>query len=422
MIFLKRFFVVILISVVVCAAVYFVKDGVNFREVTIFDGISGETKISTTHAAVTENNGGESGKMYCLWLTYSEIGELVRGKTEEEYRLALLEVFDNLERGKINTVFYQCRAFCDSFYESEIFPVSKYITAGKTTPAFDPLEIFSEFCRERNVKLHCWVNPYRVSYNSDFEKLPKDSPVRALYKKNKNSLIICDKGIYLNPAADGTGKLVLDGIREILDKYDVDGIHFDDYFYPESEDLKDGALYGDYRKNGGTLSLGDWRRENVSALVSGVYDLVKSREGNILFGISPCADSEKCRNVYFGDVEKWCAEDGYIDYIIPQIYFGFENGKMPFEKTARKWETLCSGSNVKLICGIGAYKCGNTDENAGEGKNEWLENVNILSRQYEYISKSQVYQGFSLFSYSYVFGGNLNEISEKEIKNLVDML
>lgn len=153
-----------------------------------------------------------------------------------------------------------------------------------------------------------------------------------------------------------------------------------------------------------------------------MYDLVKSREGNILFGISPCADSEKCRNVYFGDVEKWCAEDGYIDYIIPQIYFGFENGKMPFEKTARKWETLCSGSNVKLICGIGAYKCGNTDENAGEGKNEWLENVNILSRQYEYISKSQVYQGFSLFSYSYVFGGNLNEISEKEIKNLVDML
>lgn len=162
-----------------------------------------------------------------------------------------MEVFDNLERGKINTVFYQCRAFCDSFYESEIFPVSKYITAGKTTPAFDPLEIFSQFCRERNVKLHCWVNPYRVSYNSDFEKLPKDSPVRALYKENKNSLIICDKGIYLNPAADGTGKLVLDGIREILDKYDVDGIHFDDYFYPESEDLKDGALYGDYRKNGG---------------------------------------------------------------------------------------------------------------------------------------------------------------------------
>lgn len=77
MIFLKRFLVVILISVVVCAAVYFVKDGVNFREVTIFDGISGETKISTTHGAVTENNGGESGKMYCLWLTYSEIGELV---------------------------------------------------------------------------------------------------------------------------------------------------------------------------------------------------------------------------------------------------------------------------------------------------------------------------------------------------------
>ncbi|MGN1317308.1 MAG: glycoside hydrolase family 10 protein [Acutalibacteraceae bacterium] len=419
---MKRFFCVILLAVVVCAVVFFVKSDGDFRDIPIFGKIPGETAVQATDRAVSLNSNSESEEMRCLWLTYSEIGALIKGKTEEEYRQALTEVFDNLERGKINTVFYQCRAFCDSFYESEIFPVSKYITVGGATPAFDPLEIFSEICRERNIKLHCWVNPYRVSYNNDFEKLSEDSPVRALYKKNKNSLIICDKGIYLNPATDEARELVLKGIREILDKYDADGIHFDDYFYPESEDLKDGDLYEEYKEKGGALSLGDWRRENVSALVSCVYDLVKSRDGNLLFGISPCADLEKSRNVYYGDVEKWCTEDGYIDYIIPQIYFGFENEKMPFEKVAREWETLAEGSNVKLLCGLGAYKCGSLDENAGEGKNEWLENVNILSRQYELISKSQVYQGFALFSYSYVFGENVNEISEKEIKSFVDMV
>lgn len=383
----------------------------------IFGETTTESEVMTNTEEKTRNE-----KMYCVWLTYSEIGSLVKNKTEEMYRNSLEVVFDNLEKGKINTVFFQCRAFCDSFYESEIFPVSKYITVGETTPVFDPLEIFSEFCNQRGIEIHCWVNPYRVSYSNDFEKLPEDSPVRTLYKESKNSVIICDKGIYLNPAMDESRKLVLNGIREILNKYDVDGIHFDDYFYPETKELNDATLYEQYIKNGGIFSLEDWRRENVSALVSSVYELVKSRDSTLLFGVSPCADLDKGRNVYYGDVEKWCTEEGYIDYIIPQVYFGFENEKMPFEKVAQEWETLVEGSNVKLICGLGAYKCGSPDGNAGEGKNEWLENVNILSRQYEHISKSQVYQGFALFSYSYVFGENVNEISEKEIKSLVNMV
>lgn len=380
-----------------------------------------KTTEQTQYAGkIEKKSDAKNENFYCVWLTYSEIGNLVKNKNEEEYRESLQKLFDNLEEGKINTVFYQCRAFCDSLYASEIFPVSKYI--GEEKLAFDPFEIFLEMGKSRNIKVHCWVNPYRVSYNNDFSLLPENSPVRKLYKDNKNALFICNEGIFLNPAVSEGRRLVLDGIREILNKYQVDGIHFDDYFYPDTDDLNDKALYKTYQKNGGILSLADWRRENVSALVSGVYSLIKSFDNNLIFSISPSADIEKCKNVFYADVEKWCSEEGFADYIIPQIYFGFENEKMPFNTVAKEWEELITEGDAKLICGLAVYKCGQVDENAGSGKNEWQENVNILSRQYEQIAESQAWQGVSLFSYSYSFGEKKNEYSKKEIKTLLYMV
>ncbi len=361
-------------------------------------------------------------QIYAVWLTYSEIGSLVKGKSEAEYRKSIEDVFKNLKENKINTVFYQCRAFCDSFYKSDIFPVSKYITTDTKKPTYDPFEIFLEKAENYGVSVHCWVNPYRISYDSQIKNLLSDSPAKKLYKEDKNSLIICEKGIFLNPAKEEARELVLSGIRELLEKYKVAGIHFDDYFYPEADEIKDASLYEEYKKQGGIFSENEWRRENVNALISGVFSLVKSVDKNMIFSISPGADIEKCKNVFYADVEKWCREEGFVDYIIPQIYFGFENEAMPFEETMRTWESLASKGNVKLVCGLAGYKCGYEDENAGTGKNEWNENVNILSRQYEQMLENPVWQGFSLFSYSYCFGDNMNHISKKEIKNLLYMV
>ena len=207
-----------------------------------------------------------------------------------------------------------------------------------------------------------------------------------------------------------------------MKKYRVDGIHFDDYFYPESKEITDDELYKNYKKQGGKLSLAEWRRENVNVLVSSVYSLVNAHNENMIFSISPSADIEKCKNVFFCDVEKWCREEGFVDLIIPQIYYGFENEKMPFGKVFKEWDDLCKTQNVKLLCGLGAYKCGREDKFAGKGKDEWNENVNILSTQYEQALVSPVWQGFSLFSYSYCFGDNVTEISKKEIKNLLYMV
>ena len=181
-------------------------------------------------------------------------------------------------------------------------------------------------------------------------------------------------------------------------------------------------LYKEYKKQGGLLTLADWRRENVNVLVSSVYSLVKAENENMIFSISPSADIEKCRNTFYADVEKWCREEGFVDFIIPQIYYGFQNENMPFEKVFQEWDDLCENPNIKLICGLAPYKCGREDEFAGAGKNEWNENVNILSQQYERVLESYMWQGFSLFSYSYCFGDNVTEFSKKEIKKLLYMV
>ena len=411
---MKKIFLFFFVLFVVGVGMLFFKENKKENDVPVMNDVTQE--ITEQKEKEVENK-----KIYAVWLTYSEIGLFVKGKSEAEYRESIESVFESLKENKINTVFYQCRAFCDSFYNSDIFPVSKYITAD-TTLTFDPLRIFLEKADEYNISVHCWVNPYRVSYDSEFENLPKNSPARELYKKNKNSMIICDKGIFLNPAHAESQKLVLDGIREILNKYNVAGIHFDDYFYPETKELNDEKLYEKYKKQGGSLSISDWRRENVNVLVGSVYSLIKSRNDNLIFSVSPSADIEKCKNVFYADVEKWCREEGFADYIIPQIYFGFENETMPFEKIVDEWENITWGGCADLVCGLAAYKCGEPDENAGTGGNEWNKNVNILSRQYEQISESKVWQGFSLFSYSYCFGENVSEISKKEIKNLLYMV
>ena len=383
-----------------------------------------EPKVTTVNVTSRETeikSEKPENKIYAVWITYSEIGSLVKGKSESEYREGVEALFDNLRENKINTVFYQCRAFCDSFYKSDIFPASKYITEERQNIAFDPFGIFLEKAKLYGISVHCWVNPYRISYEAEFENLPKNSPAIELYKADKNALIICDKGIFLNPANTESRKLVLSGIREILNKYKVSGIHFDDYFYPETEEINDEKLYKQYKNQGGILPLEDWRRENVNALISSVYSLVKSRNEELIFSVSPSADIKKCKEVFYADVEKWCREEGFVDIIIPQIYYGFENEKMPFSDVLKQWEEIAE-ERGNLVCGLAVYKCGRADEFAGAGINEWKENVNILSRQYEQTKKSPVWEGFSLFSYSYCFGENVTEISKKEIKNLLYMV
>jgi uncharacterized lipoprotein YddW (UPF0748 family) len=185
--------------------------------------------------------------------------------------------------------------------------------------------------------------------------------------------------------------------------------------------LNDSELYEAYKNSGGELSIEEYRKESVSSLVSSVYSLIKSYDENISFGISPSANFKTNNNVY-ADVVKWCQEDGFIDYIMPQIYFGFENETMPFKETVEMWLDIEYSDSVSFYVGLAPYKTGELDSNAGSGQNEWVENSDILLLQYKYLSEKSEFKGFSLYSYSYCFGENLTDNTIKEINGLTSML
>lgn len=427
-----RKFTVLIIAAAICAVIlsvsadYFKKKDGSVTDGNICSGAESANEMRPQQSGGSRNaSGGFFEGLRGVWLSCYEIKDLAFGKTEDEYRVNVEAVLDRLCEYSFNTVFFQVRAFSDSLYLSELFPASEMLSVDSAgRPVFDAFGIFLECARSRGIAVHAWVNPFRVSYSDDIKKLPKGSPALALYKNNKKSqaLLICEKGIYYNPASESARKCVLDGIREILEKYAPDGIHFDDYFYPDC-DFDDSLLYGQYRSAGGGMSIQRWRCANVSEFVSSVYSLVKSVGGNdCIFGISPDADIERDRNKYYADVALWCGTEGYIDYIMPQIYFGFENETKPFKSVADDWAKAVKSPNVKLYAGLAAYKCGLTDKNAGTGRNEWAVNSDILARQASYLAENGLYKGFCLFSYSYSFGKNAGNNSEKELKKLSFML
>lgn len=418
---MRKFFCFLLVAAVCACAVYEIKSG-DLKDLELFDDITQERNVTEKVTEVGMVDAFEADEeMRAVWLTYSEIGAIVKNKTEKEYRASLEKLFANLIDGKINTAFYQARAFCDAFYESDIFPASKYIISSGEAPSYDPFMIFTELSKKYDINVHAWVNPFRVSYSSDYKLLPENSPAVSLYEKDKNNLIICDEGIYLNPGCENVRELVISGVKEIVEKYDIAGIHFDDYFYPESDNLNDEMNYDEYKKQGGTLSLSDWRRENVTSLIGSIYSFLKMKNDSLLFGVSPSGDIDKCTDIYYADVKKWCSCEEYIDYVIPQIYYGFDNSNISFLQCAKAWEAIADTENIKLICGLAVYKCGQIDENAGTGINEWADNEDVLFKQYKYITDSDSWNGFSYFSYSYSFGEK-NDNSKKEIKKISNMV
>ena len=212
--------------------------------------------------------------------------------------------------------------------------------------------------------------------------------------------------------------------KEIVANYDVDGIHFDDYFYPSPDNSFDAKSYAAYKSAGGKLSLGDWRRENVNTLVRNVYAAIKSIDSSVVFGISPQGNMWNNYNTQYIDVEKWVTNSGYIDYIMPQIYFGFNNTACPYTQTVANWNSLITNKNITLYIGLSPYKIGTTDNFAGNGKTEWLNNTDIIARQVTTSRKYARCGGFALFRYASVFSpaANVSVQVKTEMSNLKDVL
>lgn len=335
-----------------------------------------------------------------VWLSCYELNGMLSDGSEDAFRAEVENMLSVCKNQDINTVFLQVRPFADSVYPSEIFPVSDYVlsSSGKK-PNFDVLSVFIELAQQAEIDVHAWINPYRISYKTSLSDLKKDSI--AFKEAYKDSVVCTDAGIYLNPCSAASRSLVLSGVREILENYNVKGIHIDDYFYPLTEDKFDMHDYNDYCNKGGKLSFAQWRRENVNSLVSSIYSLVHSYGDDKIFSISPAGDINKNLTSHYADVKLWLSENGYADVIIPQVYYGFEHEKMPFEQVADNWLGLARADGVKIWCGLAAYKNGTTDEFAGDGSNEWINNSDVIERQKSYVDNS-AYSGYVLYSYSYI--------------------
>lgn len=164
---------------------------------------------------------------------------------------------------------------------------------------------------------------------------------------------------------------------------------FDDYFYPTTDKSFDKAAFN----VSGWSDLGEWRREVISNLVSDIYSSVKACNKTVLFGVSPQGNMDNNRNKLYADIEKWCSSSGYLDYIVPQIYYGY-SGKLPFDTTALEWQSIVTNPKVKLVCGIAAYKVGTTSE--------W-KSGDMLYKQTSYIDSLSGYSGCAYYRYDSIF-------------------
>lgn len=279
-------------------------------------------------------------------------------RSTAENKQYLTRLLDELERAGINAVFFQVRPRSDAFYKSDIEPWSAQLTGayGKApSPMWDPLEFMVEEAHKRGMELHAWLNPYRGP------AVKETVPASHLLKKRPELFVLFDGMYYFNPAKEDNRRHLCRVIRDILTRYDVDGIHFDDYFYPYPKaklEFNDGA---DYRRSGSKLSKADWRRQNVEQLISDVSKTISEVKPWVRFGISPfgiwrnaSTDPTGSRtgglqgyDALYADVPRW-ARLGLIDYQIPQLYWPISHRTAPYDELCHWWAGQGHGRHIYI--------------------------------------------------------------------------
>jgi len=355
-----------------------------------------------------------------IFISYLELDKYIKDKDNDTSKANIVKMLDNMKKESFNMAILHVRPFSDAIYKSSIYPYSSYVSTGEgIDPGYDVLSFFIEEAHERKIEVHAWINPYRIRNSTDTTDISVTNPAYK-YLGTNNVKVIEGKGIFYNPASTTVQDLIVSGVEEIVKKYDVDGIHFDDYFYPD--DKIDLDNYTEYINNGGTLTLSDYRLNNTSTLIKRVYEKIKSINDDILFGISPEGNINNNYDINYIDTKKITSEEGYIDYIMPQIYFGFFNEVMPFMETVNMWNSLIEVDNLKLIPALAFYKTGTIDEYAKSGKEEWIQYNNIIKKQVLISRNLSNYKGFSLFRYDYIFGDDLTEYQVRERDSLFKIL
>lgn len=268
----------------------------------------------------------------------------------------MVKYLDVLQKNNFNAIYFQVRTMSDAFYKSSYEPWSSYLTGTRgKDPGWDPLAFVVEECHKRGMECHAWVNPYRFSTGSNWstaqDQALKSAGMLLAYTKSDGKTTTI-----LNPGLESVRKRIVDVCKEIINNYDVDGLVFDDYFYPEGIPVTSSA--GDYdlwQESGASMTFGDWRRNNVNQMVADVYKMVQQQKPYVRFGISPagaaCTSAavaakhgiDRCPvasdwqyDGIFSDPVAWL-EAGTVDYISPQLYWKTNHKTNPFGPMTKWW-------------------------------------------------------------------------------------
>lgn len=316
----------------------------------------------------------------------------------------LINMLDKLKETGINTIVLQVRPKADALYKSSINPWSDVLTgtAGKD-PGYDPLKFAVEEAHKRNMEVHAWFNPYRVTTSgTDFNKLAANSPARL----HPEWVISYNNKLYYDPGLPEVRKHIVETVNEVVSNYNVDGIHFDDYFYPDSN-FTDNQTYNKY---GNGMEKGDWRRSNVNNLLKDVKTSIKSIKPNVKFGVSPSGiwrnkssdptgsdtRGSESYSTQYADTRYWI-KNNLIDYVTPQLYWPIGYSVADYSKLVSWWANEVSGSNVNLYIGQGIYKQGTGDWVGQDIAGQIIQQVN-LNRQYSNIKGSMYFSAKDIMS------------------------
>lgn len=353
-------------------------------------------------------------EMRGVWVsTVSNLDFKIKQNTTSEndiqkWKNYFLDILKTVEENNLNAIFFQVRPNNDAFYESKYNAWSSYLVGYGEPVGWDPLEWMVQECHLRGIELHAWLNPYRIgTANSGLNihtateeevnaakmeyaiglknnmKQTVDNPLLNLSDEQTfyDNLILGDDDVLrLNPASEDVITHIVNTVAEIAENYDVDGIHYDDYFYPSGswDTFSEDRMYAEYKEDGGKLNLKDWRRDNVSRMVKRVSDAVteinERLDKNVSFGISPapvwapnpesCSDgrgleggqdvpcgSYSCYHDLYADTKLW-VESEWIDYILPQVYSALDG---TYPTLVKWWADVVSRTDVKLYLGTGLY-------------------------------------------------------------------
>lgn len=333
------------------------------------------------------------------WISYLDIESYLKDLSEEEFTIKVCDMYNKIKDNNLNTVIVQVRTMADAIYPSDYFPWSTYITSDRVALSYDPLEIMIKLAKEYGLRFEAWVNPYRISLNTTITNNYKGT---IYYEEYKDFIMeyenqageIC---LSFDPAKTDTIRLIVSGVKEIVQKYDVDGIHFDDYFY----------VSGMAPELSASL-----RKEYVNNMVKTVYDTVKSVDKECEFGISPAGNLDNAR-AQGADIDTWLSMEGYVDYIMPQIYwtdtFVTSEGKVNyFLDRCEEWCQV-NKLNKPMYLGLALYRVGE-ESTIDMG---WSIKTDNLAGQYKSASHMG-FDGYCLFRYQWLE----LDIAEEELANL----